>query len=288
MQTLRSVPALLASLAMLSVPAASSAGVFLNITIAPPALPIYVQPPCPTDGYLWNPGYYAYGDAGYYWVPGIWVMPPSIGMLWTPPYWGFAGGIYGFHGGYWGAHVGFYGGVNYGFGYGGVGYEGGAWQGGHFSYNTAVTHVNTNVIHNTYNRTVVVNNNRASFNGAARPTAQESAAGREQHVQPTSAQASHERTAVSQARPAAAQRGAAAPEQHAAVAHEAQPQRAQTQQRPAAQEHQVAAARPQPQQQHQAAPAQRAAPAARPAPAAHEAPHAAAAHPAAAHEERGR
>src|ERR1700722_9382071 len=185
---------------MLSAPAVSSAGVYLSITLAPPALPIYVQPPCPTDGYLWNPGYWGYGDAGYYWVPGVWVSPPSIGVLWTPPYWGFEGGFYGFHAGYWGPHVGFYGGVNYGFGYVGVGFFGGGWQGGHYSYNTAVTQVNTTVIHNTYNTTVVNNNSsRTSFNGpggvTARPTAQETAAAREPHTQPTANQVSHQNAA---------------------------------------------------------------------------------------------
>jgi len=182
---------------MLSAPGVSSAGVFVNITLAPPALPVYEQPPCPQDGWLWTPGYWAYGPDGYYWVPGVWVAPPMVGLLWTPPYWGFEGGFYGFHPGYWGPHVGFYGGINYGFGYVGVGFLGGRWDGGHFAYNTAVTRVNTTIIHNTYNVTVVNNNvNRGSFNGpggvTARPTPQEAIAAREQHVPPTGNQVSHE------------------------------------------------------------------------------------------------
>ena len=59
-------------------------------------------------------------------------------FLWTPGYWGYEGGVYGWHAGYWGPHVGFYGGVNYGFGYGGVGFVGGEWRGGVFAYNSAV------------------------------------------------------------------------------------------------------------------------------------------------------
>ena len=55
--------------------------------------------------------------------------PPRAGVLWTPGYWGFAGGVYAWHAGYWGPHVGFYGGINYGFGYGGVGFVGGEWRG---------------------------------------------------------------------------------------------------------------------------------------------------------------
>ena len=109
--------------------------------MAPPALPVYEQPPCPTEGFLWTPGYWAHGPDGYYWTPGVWVAPPHPGLLWTPGYWGFAGGAYGWHAGYWGPHVGFYGGINYGFGYGGVGFWGGRWEGGAFRYNTAAWHV---------------------------------------------------------------------------------------------------------------------------------------------------
>jgi len=181
------VPGLFAGLVLLSLPGASSAGVFLSINIAPPVLQVYEQPLCPTDGYLWTPGYWGYGDAGYYWIPGAWVAPPQAGFLWTPGYWGFSGGLYAFNAGYWGPTVGFYGGVNYGFGYGGSGFDGGRWEGGHFAYNTAVSRVNTSVIHNTYVQKVTVNNNRTSFNGgagiAARPSAAETAMAR-QHNQP--------------------------------------------------------------------------------------------------------
>ena len=155
------------------VPASTRAQVAVGISIRvpPPALPVYEQPPCPVEGYLWTPGYWGYGPVGYYWVPGVWVAPPRVGLLWTPGYWGFAGGLYGWHAGYWGPHVGFYGGVNYGFGYGGVGFVGGAWSGGIFRYNTAVVRVNETVVRNVYVDRTVVNNttviNHASFNRAA-------------------------------------------------------------------------------------------------------------------------
>jgi hypothetical protein len=99
---------------------------------APPPLPEYDQPAAPDPNYLWTPGYWAWGPAGYYWVAGGWVPPPYYGALWTPPYWGWYGGRYAFHHGYWGPHVGFYGGVNYGFGYIGIGYFGGFWRGHDF------------------------------------------------------------------------------------------------------------------------------------------------------------
>jgi hypothetical protein len=174
----------------------------VTIRTAPPVLPVYVQPACPIEGYQWTPGYWAYGDLGYYWVPGVWIAPPAVGMLWTPGYWGYAGGMYGWHAGYWGPHIGFYGGVNYGYGYGGVGFVGGGWQGGYFHYNTAVVNVNSTVVHNTYinrtviNNTTIVNNN--SFNGpggtTARPSPQELTAMNERHLQPTPDQFAHNET----------------------------------------------------------------------------------------------
>ena len=195
---------LLFAVVLCLLPAASFAQVSIGVSIrvAPPALPVYTQPPCPTPGYLWTPGYWAYAPAGYFWVPGVWVQPPRVGVLWTPGYWGFVGGAYAWHAGYWGPHIGFYGGVNYGFGYVGHGFVGGMWAGNVFRYNTAVANVNTTVIHNTYvNRTVINNTtvNRTSFNGqggiTAAPTAQEQAAMRYQHIQPTAAQISHQQTA---------------------------------------------------------------------------------------------
>src|SRR5439155_15775648 len=100
------------------------------------------QPECPAPGYLWTPGYWAYGPEGYYWVPGTWVEPPTVGVLWTPGYWGWRNGFYVWHGGYWGPHVGFYGGINYGYGYSGVGFEGGEWRGREFVYNACSPRTN--------------------------------------------------------------------------------------------------------------------------------------------------
>ena len=186
----------LAALLFAGLPLAStSAYVAVSVGIAPPAIPIYTQPYCPGPGYIWTPGYWAYGDFGYYWVPGVWVYPPQIGFLWTPGYWGYSGGSYVFNDGYWGPTVGFYGGINYGNGYIGHGYYGGQWSGGVFRYNTAVSRVDTAVIHNTYVNREVVNQNvgsRAGFNGPggakAKPTKQEQAAAKAERVPATSEQ----------------------------------------------------------------------------------------------------
>jgi hypothetical protein len=195
---IRSIRALLFAFVVLVMSSASFAQVRISVAFGPPALPIYEQPLCPGDGYIWTPGYWAWGDDDYFWVPGTWVLAPEVGFLWTPPYWGWGDGAFVFYDGYWGPHIGFYGGINYGFGYFGEGFVGGRWDGGHFFYNRSVTNVNVTNIHNVYNTTVVnnVNVNRVSYNGGeggvtARPTPQEEAVAHEQHLPPAAAQTQH-------------------------------------------------------------------------------------------------
>ena len=210
LQTLRGITlaaGLFVAAAMLPVAQGQVAiGIGVSVRVAPPALPVYVQPPLPAPGYIWTPGYWAWGEAGYYWVPGVWVQPPSVGVLWTPGYWGFASGVYGWHAGYWGPHVGFYGGVNYGFGYGGVGFVGGEWRGGAFAYNSAVANFGSVHVTNVYvNRTVVeqntiVNNNHVAFNGgpggiSRAPSVDEQRFANENHFQPTTNQMQHQTAA---------------------------------------------------------------------------------------------
>ena len=190
---------------MMTISTASMAqiAVGISVRIGPPALPVYEQPLCPSAGYMWTPGYWAWDDDdGYYWVPGTWVEAP-VGLLWTPGWWGWNNGFYVWNAGYWGPHVGFYGGVNYGYGYGGNGFYGGEWRGGAFFYNTAVMHVDTVHITNVYvNRTVIVNNSsHVAFNGGqggiqARPTAQQETWAHESHREALPAQV-QQRTAAS-------------------------------------------------------------------------------------------
>jgi hypothetical protein len=190
---------------LLAVSAAAYAQIGISISFAPPELPVYEQPFCPGEGYLWTPGYWAYADDdyGYYWVPGTWVMAPQPGLLWTPAYWGWGGNGYVFNEGYWGTQVGFYGGISYGYGYSGQGYEGGRWQGGQFYYNRSVSNVNVTNIHNVYNTTVINNTtvvNRVSYNGGnggnnARPTPQQESVAHERHIPPLAAQTQHAQAA---------------------------------------------------------------------------------------------
>ena len=68
MRTLRAVliPLFVVAAVGLGAPAASLAQIGIAVSIAPPVLPVYVQPPIPAPGYIWTPGYWAYGPDGYF------------------------------------------------------------------------------------------------------------------------------------------------------------------------------------------------------------------------------
>jgi hypothetical protein len=132
----------------------------ITVAFARPDLPVYEQPICPEEGYIWTPGFWAYDpDFGdYYWVPGTWVLAPKS----------VASGLQGIGLGAagdssfmkllvlsrWASMVG----INYGYGYFGHGYEGGRWEGDRFLYNRAVNNVNVTIIHNVYEVPVNVRN----------------------------------------------------------------------------------------------------------------------------------
>ncbi len=206
MRFFRSARWLLLALLLPLIPATQAhAGVFISVGFGPPVLPVYAQPICPQPGLMWTPGYWAYGPDGYYWVPGAWVPAPYVGALWTPPYWGFENSLYVFHPGYWGSHVGYYGGINYGFGYGGIGFAGGMWRGGIFAYNTAIMRVGSGgawgnrvyMDRGAVDRGYFARGSRVAFNGGPngiryRPSTQERSYMNERHVSPTSFQQQHE------------------------------------------------------------------------------------------------
>ena len=104
MRIISSIRSTMFAFVLLALSASAYAQLSVSIAFAPPVLPVYEQPLCPGDGYLWTPGYwdYAEDDGGYYWVPGTWVMAPEPGLLWTPAYWGWGGHGYILNQGYWG------------------------------------------------------------------------------------------------------------------------------------------------------------------------------------------
>src|SRR5438309_10768072 len=72
MRIARLICSLLLAVGSLAIPAQSRAQVAVGISVqfGPPALPVYEQPLCPGDGYIWTPGYWAWdpGDEDYYWA----------------------------------------------------------------------------------------------------------------------------------------------------------------------------------------------------------------------------
>ncbi len=160
----------------------------------------------PEENDIWVPGYWAWGEGGYYWSGRHLDATAAAGLSVDAGYWAANNSnAFVWHQGYWGPTVGFYGGINYGAGYYGHGYVGGRWSGNQFQYNTAVTPVNRTVIHNVYvDKTVIVNNttvnNHTSYNGgphgvAARPTAAELTAARAPHKAMTPPQIQHAQVA---------------------------------------------------------------------------------------------
>lgn len=197
--------ALATAFCLAATPLQASAQVTIGFTIgqAPPPLPYYTQPALSEPGQVWEPGYWAWGPAGYYWVPGTWVTPPSANLYWTPGYWDYSNGGYAWNTGYWAPQVGYYGGINYGYGYYGTGFNGGYWRNNAFYYNTAVAAVNPHVIRRVYvNRAgiPVAVRTRYSFNGPGgvirRPTARELIVMRGHHIVATPVQVAHARFAA--------------------------------------------------------------------------------------------
>ena len=57
-------------------PGRALAQIYIGIP-APPQLVEYTQPLLTEQNEIWQPGYWAWGPAGYYWVPGTWVEAPG-------------------------------------------------------------------------------------------------------------------------------------------------------------------------------------------------------------------
>jgi len=66
MRTYRWFALLLVVFGVLAFSAAAPAQVVISVGFAPPELPVYEQPICPGDGYIWTPGYWAWDGEDYY------------------------------------------------------------------------------------------------------------------------------------------------------------------------------------------------------------------------------
>lgn len=81
--------ALLAGLMMaagaIAAPTMASAGVSIDIAVAPP--PVRVEAvPAPRVGYVWAPGYWAWRHQAHVWVPGRYLRARR-GYHWVPARW---------------------------------------------------------------------------------------------------------------------------------------------------------------------------------------------------------
>src|SRR5258708_24325966 len=72
-KAMRGLVVMIALAGMLALSGAAKAHVAIGISggFAPPAIPVYAQPICPCEGYLWTPGYWAWDDhdGAYYCLP---------------------------------------------------------------------------------------------------------------------------------------------------------------------------------------------------------------------------
>jgi hypothetical protein len=79
------LPAVVATALFLSAASPASAGVGVDITIAPPAPRVVVAPP-PRAGYVWAPGYWRWDGGRHVWVDGRW-MRARRNFHWMPEHW---------------------------------------------------------------------------------------------------------------------------------------------------------------------------------------------------------
>jgi hypothetical protein len=80
-------------------PTLASAGVGIDIEIAPPAPRVEVVP-APRVGYVWAPGYWEYRERAHVWVPGRWVRERR-GYHWVPDRWDQRGPRWHHERGHW-------------------------------------------------------------------------------------------------------------------------------------------------------------------------------------------
>ena len=81
-----------------------SVGNLIRVEREPPAAPSAQEAPQGPQPYpeaVWMPGYYAWLNNQYTWVPGKWERPPPGKTMWVPPRWERRDNGYVFVEGYW-------------------------------------------------------------------------------------------------------------------------------------------------------------------------------------------
>ena len=92
------LPALAVVLLLGSV-APASAGIGIDVQIAPPPVPAVVVP-APRVGFVWAPGYWQWNGRQHVWVEGRWLRARP-GYRWVPEHWNSRPGHYRFVPGHW-------------------------------------------------------------------------------------------------------------------------------------------------------------------------------------------
>jgi hypothetical protein len=89
----------LISAAAIAAPTMSSAGVVIDVGVAPPAPRVEVVPAA-RPGFVWAPGYWAWRGHNHVWVRGHWIRERA-GFHWVPDGWVQAGPHWHYVPGHW-------------------------------------------------------------------------------------------------------------------------------------------------------------------------------------------
>jgi hypothetical protein len=82
-----------------AMPTVASAGVAIDIDVAPPPVRIETIPP-PREGYVWSPGYWEWRGHEHVWVPGG-MIHERRGYRWVPARWDQRGPHWHHEPGHW-------------------------------------------------------------------------------------------------------------------------------------------------------------------------------------------
>ncbi|HTV96461.1 MAG TPA: hypothetical protein VME42_10665 [Steroidobacteraceae bacterium] len=80
-------------------PVIASAGIGIDITVAPPAPPVEVVP-APRVGFVWAPGFWDWRGGRHVWVGGHWIAARP-GWRWVPDRWEPHGNHWHYVRGHW-------------------------------------------------------------------------------------------------------------------------------------------------------------------------------------------